>query len=161
MTPRLLLIAALSVITVTTLGCATLYKSRPEQLKVAVRTFNENVRWKRFRAAADRVPEDRREAWVRGMQRAGAAYTITDYEFSPVEIGDDKAIIQVDLTYHAIHGVVVKPMRRQQVWRWENNDWELESDSKVEIVKEQAPPATAIPDFLVDEDEASGPASAL
>ena len=48
-------------------GCGSLYKSKPEQLKASVRTFNENVRWKRYHAASDFIPEERREAWI-GLQ---------------------------------------------------------------------------------------------
>lgn len=127
-------------------GCGSLYKSKPEQLKASVRTFNENVRWKRYHAASDFIPEERREAWARAMERAGAVFTVTDYDFAPVLVEGDEAIIQVDLTYHRVHGVVVLPMRRKQVWVYANNEWYLDADTEVEIGDE--PPPDRLPDLI-------------
>lgn len=143
--------ALAALLGVTVAGCASLYKSRGEQLKVTVRMFNENVRWKNFRTAGEMVEEERREGWVRAMEHAGSEFTITDYEISPVEVGDEHAVVQVDLGYHHIHGVVVRPMRRRQTWRWDNNEWQLEADREVEIAQE--PPPAVIPDFGEEEDE--------
>ncbi len=127
-------------------GCGSLYKSKPEQLKASVRTFNENVRWKRYHAASDFIPEERREAWARAMERAGAVFTVTDYDFAPVLVEGDEAIIQVDLTYHRVHGVHVLPMRRKQVWQYVNNEWYLDSDTEVEVSDEPLP--DSLPDLL-------------
>lgn len=145
------LVVVLPLLGLLVASCAG-YKNARDKLHATSFTFNDNVRWQRFRAAARSIPEPRREAWVVAMERAARSFTIADWDMVPVEIGDDTAVLHVDLVYLQSPGVTVQHMRRRQVWRHDLGDWTLESDIEVPYEESGAPPG--LPDLVGPEPEA-------
>ena len=114
-------------------GCSTL--SPKEKLHDVVLHFNDNIRWQRYREAARAIPPRRRSAWVKAMRRMGQMVRIDEVEMRPVEVNSDFAIIEVDLSYHRQDDLRVRTEKREQVWRFEDEAWHLESDREI-IVEE-------------------------
>ena len=111
-------------------GCAG-YKNTMERLKDTTTRFNQNVRWQRFEAASKSILPEHREAWVASMERAARTFTIAEFEVKPVDMGSDRAVLHVDLAYFQQPGVVLKHMRRQQVWKQMDTEWYLASDKEL------------------------------
>ncbi len=126
-------------------ACGPGYRSPEEKLQDTATRFNDNVRWQRYRAAALALPLDRREAWVAAMERASRHFTVADYEVRPVEVGAEQAILQVDMVYHRVGGVVIEQMRRRQTWGYEGGGWLLVAD--VEIPRLEGPPPDSLPEL--------------
>lgn len=122
-------------------------KTRPQQLRETVRVYNDNVRWKRFHAAARHIPQRQRDRWLHQAERAGKSMVIVDYEAIPVTIGDERAVIAVDLAYYRMPGVVVERARRKQVWVYKSGDWRLESERITAVPEPDATPAE-LPELL-------------
>lgn len=118
-------------------GCQT--TSSSQKLRDAVLHFHDNVRWQRYREAARALPPHRRAAWTTAMARMGRMISIDEYDMRPVEIGDDYAVIEVDLAYHRHDDMRVKREKRQQVWRLVDGAWVLESDAEVAIDERALP----------------------
>jgi len=125
-------------------ACSSLAKNQTEVLRDEVMRFNENVRWGRYRAAATQLPRERREGWVSSMESAGRTFRILEYEMRPQMVGEDTAIVVVDVTYHANHDVVIQRTRRRQVWK-HDGDWYL--DAEHEVAFEDAPAPEKFPEF--------------
>jgi len=118
-------------------GCQT--TSSSQKLRDAVLHFNDNVRWQRYREAARALPPHRRAAWTTAMTRMGRMVSIDEYDMTPVEVGDDYAVISVDLAYHRHDDMRVKREKREQIWRFIEGAWVLESDSEVAIDERRLP----------------------
>lgn len=113
-------------------GAVSCRSASPGQtLRDTVLQFNDNVRWQRFREAAQVLPPHRRAAWVTAMARAGRVIQIDEYDMRPVQIGPDYAVIEVDLAYHRHDDMRVRTEKREQVWRLKDDVWLLESDREV------------------------------
>ena len=112
-------------------GCQA--TSSSQKLRDAVLHFHDNVRWQRYREASRALPPHRRAAWTTAMTRMGQMIRIDEYDMRPVEIGDDYAVIEVDLAYHRHDDMRVKREKRQQFWRLVEGTWVLESDSEITI----------------------------
>jgi len=125
-------------------GCASLAKSQTELLRDEVNRFNDNVRWGRYRAAATQLPAERRDIWVASMERAGRAFRVLEYEVRPQQVEGDRAVVAVDMVYHPIHDVVIRRVRRRQVWR-KDGSWYLESEHQVD--SKTMPPPEMFPEF--------------
>ena len=125
-------------------ACSGLMKTESEKLRDEVRRFNENVRWGRYRAAATRLPVERRDVWIASMERAGRTFRILEYEVRPVAVQGDMAVILVDMVYHATHDMVIRRVRRRQVWR-DKGGWYLESEHQ--LTPQSMPPPDVFPDF--------------
>lgn len=107
--------------------------SSSQKLRDAVLHFHDNVRWQRYREAARALPPHRRAAWTTAMTRMGRMVSIDEYDMRPVEVGDDYAVIEVDLAYHRHDDMRVKREKRQQTWRFVEGAWVLESDAEVAL----------------------------
>ncbi len=112
-------------------GCST--ASSSQKLQDAVLQFHDNVRWQRYREASRALPPHRRVAWTTAMTRMGRMVSIDEYDMRPVEIGNDYAVIEVDISYHRHDDMRVKREKRQQSWRFINGAWVLESDTEIAL----------------------------
>ena len=127
-----------------TIGCSGMVKSQSDQLRDEVMRFNDNVRWGRYRAASTQIPEARRDVWVSSMERAGRAFRVLDYEVRPQVVQGDTAVVVVDMTYHALHDVVIKRVQRRQVWK-KGGSWYLASEQQV--TPDRVPPPSMFPEL--------------
>lgn len=150
-------VAVLLVVAIPLVACGPGYQTKREELHDTARQFNDDVRWKRLTAAAAAVEEPRREQWLGEMKRAARAFTIVDYEFRPVTIGSDEAVIEVDLSFHRVGGVRIEQMRRRQLWRHTGGSWQLLADR--EVPREDEPPPSSMPEFGVDPTADAEPSS--
>ena len=73
------------------------------------------------------------------MTRMGRMVKVDEYDMNPVEVGDDYAVIEVDLAYHRHDDMRVKREKREQIWRFIEGAWVLESDSEVAIDNRRLP----------------------
>jgi hypothetical protein len=126
-------------------ACSPAYQTNKDALRDDSARFNENLRWQRFREASLSVAPEVRDAWLASQERAGAVFTIADYEAKPVEVGREHAVLVVDLVYHRVGDVTVHQQRRRQLWRYQKGTWFIESDR--EIPREELPPPDALPEF--------------
>ncbi|MGM0575482.1 MAG: hypothetical protein ACQEXJ_07100 [Myxococcota bacterium] len=155
MNRTLSVLAVLLLATVTAQACGPGYRTKREKLQDTARQFNDDLRWKRLRSAAQAVPVERRTSWLARMERSSRAFTIVDYELTPVEIRDEVAVLQVDVSYHRAGGVHMKRTRRQQVWRYHSEGWKLDADK--EVPREDRPPPEGLPDFGAEGDVSRRP----
>jgi hypothetical protein len=118
-------------------------KTASEKLRDASFSFNEDVRWQRFRVAARALPPQRREAWIAAMQRAATAFRVVDFELRPVSIGDTRALVEVDLTYYRYPALTIEQQRRRQDWRYADGVWTLVGDTEY-----VPPPGGELPDKM-------------
>jgi hypothetical protein len=121
------------------------FNSDRDALQEAVRSYNDNLRWERYREASTALPADRREGWVRSMERAGRTIRVVDYEITPVEVAETQAIVIVDLTYYRQPAVTLVQSRRMQTWRHAEGRWHLEADEEAPL--EEEPPPTTLPEL--------------
>ena len=135
-------------------ACGPGYQSSREKLHETATRFNDNVRWQRYRAAAAALPLDRRESWVAAMQRASQHFTVADYEVRPVEVGPEQAVLEVDMVFHRVGGVVIEQMRRRQIWQYASGSWLLVSD--MEIPHTEGPPPDSLPELQAPPAVAAG-----
>ena len=126
------------------IGCTKFVKSRTEVLREEVSRFNDNVRWGRYRTAAKQLPAERRDVWIASMERAGKAFRILEYEVRPQVIEGEHAIVLVDMVYHPVDDVVIRRVRRRQVWKNEGG-WFLASEHQVDA--QRAAPPDRFPEF--------------
>ncbi len=142
---RFIAVMSLSVWMVfSAVGCTKLVKSRTELLRDEVSRFNDNVRWGRYRVAATQVPAERRDIWIASMERAGRAFRILEYEVHPQTVDVDQAIVMVDMVYHPTNDVVIRHVRRRQVWK-NVGGWYLESEHQVD--QQRMAPPDRFPEF--------------
>jgi hypothetical protein len=125
------------VLASTSSGCSNATTS--EKLRDTVLHFNDNVRWQRYRDAARALPPRRRAAWVTAMSRFGQVVSIDEYDMRPVEVGEDFAVIEVDLAYHRHDDLKVHREKRQQMWWLVDGAWMLKSDEKVILDESKLP----------------------
>ena len=125
-------------------ACASL-RSKTEKLNDSTFAYHNDVRWQRYRSAAVAIPLQRRETWVQGMQRAAKDMRIVEYDYRPVEVADDRAVYEVDLSFYRARVFVVERQKRRQVWLYLGSRWFLDSDR--EIIKPTEPQPGGFPDI--------------
>lgn len=114
-------------------GCGM--RTRADKLKEATLSYNNDVRWSRFRAAARALPPARREAWVAAMDNAARYIRILEYDMRAVRIEGDDAVFEIDLSYMRSPGVTVERKRRLQHWSYADGNWTLNREQEVELVQ--------------------------
>ena len=127
-----------------TFGCTKFVKGRTELLREEVSRFNDNVRWGRYRTAAKQLPAERRDIWIASMERAGRAFRILEYEVRPQVVQGDQAVVLVDMVYHPVNDVVIRRVRRRQVWK-NAGGWYLDSEHQIDA--HRVAPPERFPEF--------------
>ncbi len=134
------------------------YTSPREKLQDATLAYHNGVRWQRYEIAARALPPERRQAWVQAMERLARSVHILDFELVPIEVGDERAIVEVDIAYTRAAAMVVERMRRRQSWTYVEGAWRLTGEEEVAlpVPDEDEAPATW-PEFATAPTAAASP----
>lgn len=128
-------------------GCAGI-KGQREKLKITTARYNDDVRWGRLKPASDSVIADQRKVWWAAMERAAERFKIMDYELTPFEVGDDYAILVLDMTFMAKGDMRVLRQKREQRWEYMDGNWFLVRD--IEAPRAALPEPEGLPDLGAD-----------
>ena len=104
---------------------------KSEGLLDTVRTYNDGVRWVRFAAAAVAVPPAERETFLDERDELSEDLEITDYEVVRVKQGDDRAEIQVKLTWYKQSEGTVHDTWARQTWERQGKAWRIVAEQRV------------------------------
>ena len=128
-------------------ACAASIMPPERGLRETVTTFNEDLRWRRYRQAAQVVPARYRDMWIQHQEKAGKGVRITEYEVRPAQALEQHAWVDVDIDFHRYDDFTVKKVRRRQEWRVIDNVWMIVSDREVPREEKAAPQDMPTYDF--------------
>ena len=102
-----------------------------DKLMESVETYNDGVRWQRFSAAAAAVPPAERSQFLDDHEALADDLKITDYEVVRVAAHDERAEVQVKLTWFLdSRGTVHDTWVRQQ-WERQGGGWRVVDERRV------------------------------
>ena len=112
-------------------ACATVKAPDVEELKPTVEAFNQRVRWKDFRSAADLVVPERREAFVKGRSRLNDERDlfVTDFQLEDAQVQPDTQVARVvsKLSWYRLPSTSEQTATLTSVYAWRDGKWLLES----------------------------------
>ncbi len=124
---------ALVLLSVVSFGCATLKRADVEELKPAVEAFHQRARWKDFRAAAELVVPERRDAFVRARAKAkdDRDLFVTDFQLEDAKVtqgeGSTTATAVSKLSWYRLPSTTEESATVTSVFVWREGRWLLES----------------------------------
>jgi hypothetical protein len=104
-----------------------------DQVTIAAREYNQDVRWGRFDKAAKHVPVDTRQRFIDKHANLEEELDIEDFEMSGIEVDKTKktATARVEYTWSLkTRGIVEKTTTRQK-WERRDSEWVLASEERV------------------------------
>jgi len=115
-------------------GCiGAMEYSSLDQVTIAAREYNQDVRWGRFDKAAKHVPVDTRQRFIDKHANLEEDLDIEDFEMSGIEVDKTKktATARVEYTWSLkTRGIVEKTTTRQK-WERRDSEWVLASEERV------------------------------
>lgn len=115
-------------------GCiGAMEYSSLDQVTIAAREYNQDVRWGRFDKAAKHVPVDTRQRFIDKHANLEEELDIEDFEMSGIEVDKTKktATARVEYTWSLkTRGIVEKTTTRQK-WERRDSEWVLASEERV------------------------------
>jgi len=119
----------LLMIFLTLVSCATPYSNR-KNLRQTVAAFYDDLRWKRFDNAAQRLPEEKQETFLQYCLDTENDLSIDSLEIRSIILHNKNQTAQVILQaeYTLLPSTVVQKRRLAQRWKRDGNAWYLEDD---------------------------------
>lgn len=115
-------------------GCiGAMEYSSLDQVTIAAREYNQDVRWGRYDKAAKHVPVDTRQRFIDKHANLEEELDIEDFEMSGIEVDKTKktATARVEYTWSLkTRGIVEKTTTRQK-WERRDGEWVLASEERV------------------------------
>lgn len=104
-----------------------------DQVTIAAREYNQDVRWGRFDQAAKHVPVDTRDRFIAKHSNLEDDLDIDDFEMSGIEVAKSKktAIARIEYTWSLKSRGIVEKTTTKQHWERRDGDWVLASEERV------------------------------
>ena len=96
-----------------------------DQVTIAAREYNQDVRWGRFDKAAKHVPIDTRQRFIDKHANLEEELEIADFEMSGIEVDKSKktATARVDYTWSLKSRGIVEKTTTKQKWERRDSEW--------------------------------------
>ena len=115
-------------------GCiGAMEYSSLDQVTIAAREYNQDVRWGRYDKAAKHVPVDTRQRFIDKHANLEEDLDIEDFEMSGIEVDKTKKTATARVEYSwslKTRGIVEKTTTRQK-WERRDSEWVLASEERV------------------------------
>jgi hypothetical protein len=113
-------------------GCATLLgKGDIEELKPAIESFHQKLRWKDFRVAAEGLVPERRTSFIKARVKTNDERDlfITDFQLEDARISDDvmKADAVSTIKWYRLPSTTEETATVTSMYVWRDKRWLLES----------------------------------
>ena len=115
-------------------GCiGAMEYSSLDQVTIAAREYNQDVRWGRYDKAAKHVPVDTRQRFIDKHANLEEDLDIEDFEMSGIEVDKTKktATARVEYTWSLKTRGIVEKTTTQQKWERRDSEWVLASEERV------------------------------
>jgi len=115
-------------------GCiGAMEYSTLDQVSIAAREYNQDVRWGRFDKAAKHVPVDTRQRFIDKHSNLEEELEIADFEMSGVEVdkGKKTATARVEYTWSLKSRGIVEKTTTKQKWERRDGEWIVASEERV------------------------------
>ncbi len=125
---------AASVVLAILTGCiGAMEYSSLDQVTIAAREYNQDVRWGRFDKAAKHVPVDTRDRFIAKHSNLEDELDIEDFEMSGIEVDKTKktATARVEYTWSLKARGIVEKTTTKQKWERRDSEWVLASEERV------------------------------
>jgi hypothetical protein len=111
-------------------GCATIRPPDLEELKPAVEAFHQRVRWKDFRAAAELMVPEHRDAFIkaRAKLKDEKDLFVTDFQLEDAKLAPDRnvALAVSKLSWYRLPSMTETTATVTSTFVWRENQWMLE-----------------------------------
>ena len=96
-----------------------------DQVTIAAREYNQDVRWGRFDKAAKHVPTDTRQRFIDKHANLEEELEIADFEMSGIEVDKNKktATARIDYTWSLKTRGIVEKTTTKQKWERHDSEW--------------------------------------
>ncbi|MEW5740182.1 MAG: hypothetical protein AB1938_14720 [Myxococcota bacterium] len=145
---RRVTLACLIVSSLAASACATLSgKGDTEAIKPAIEAFHQALRWKDFRAAADRLVPERRAAFIKARLKNedDRDLFITDFQLEDAVVAGDQlsATVVSKLSWYRLPDSVEHKAVITTAMVWRDSAWLVESQDEGPFATELAPVKSA------------------
>ena len=125
---------ASSLVLVALTGCiGAMEYSSLDQVTIAAREYNQDVRWGRFDKAAKHVPTDVRQRFIDKHSNLEEELEIADFEMSGIEVDKTKktATARIEYTWSLKRRGIVEKTTTKQKWERRDSEWVLASEERI------------------------------
>jgi hypothetical protein len=115
-------------------GCiGAMEYSSLDQVTIAAREYNQDVRWGRFDKAAKHVPVDTRQRFIDKHSNLEEELEIADFEMSGIEVDKTRktATARVEYTWSLKSRGIVEKTTTKQKWERHDSEWVMASEERV------------------------------
>ena len=115
-------------------GCiGAMEYSSLDQVTIAAREYNQDVRWGRYDKAAKHVPVDTRQRFIDKHSNLEDELEIAEFEMSGIEVDKKKhtATARVEYTWSLKSRGIVEKTTTSQKWERRDSEWVLASEERV------------------------------
>ena len=129
------------VLLATTLACGP--RDRGIDLKEAVRTYNQRLRWNAYEQASMFVAVEKRAEWLAARTAGAAGLHITDVQIVRLQkpdAGEQTVEVLVALSWYRMPETTVRSAVWAQVWQEQEARWRVIDEHIVDDEAAPAPP---------------------
>ena len=115
-------------------GCiGAMEYSSLDQVTIAAREYNQDVRWGRYDKAAKHVAADTRQRFIDRHTNLEEDLEIDDFEMSGIEVdkGKKTATARVEYTWSLKTRGIVEKTTTKQKWEHRDGEWIVASEERV------------------------------
>jgi hypothetical protein len=104
-----------------------------DQVTIAAREYNQDVRWGRYDKAAKHVPVDTRQRFIDKHTNLEEDLEIDDFEMSGIEVDKTKktATARVEYTWSLKTRGIVEKTTTKQKWERHDGEWIVAGEERV------------------------------
>lgn len=119
-------------IAVVVCGCAGQLR-KGDEFMMTVRSYNEDLRWRRLPSAATRIPPRERRAFLDEREALEEDLRIDDWEIKRIQWGSDRlrARVHVQYTWHSDRRGIVRTTTTVQQWEQHGKAWLMAAERHV------------------------------
>lgn len=114
-------------------GCATVPQGDVENLKSAIESFHQKLRWKDFHSAADRMVPERRDAFLKARLEGNDERDlfVTNFELGEAKVAPDtlSAKTTSKLSWYRLPSTTEETKTVVSIFVWRDAAWQLESQA--------------------------------
>ena len=133
-------------------SCTTMFSDR-EKLVMAVREYNDGVRWSRLDQAVGRMVPDSRQRFLDRHAALAEELDITDYDVTRIDVERETATVTVEVSWSLKRRGLLERTIVVEDWKRQRGDWVLVKESRLRgapltLFDERAPPVATAPNVL-------------